>query len=324
MSEAPRTPPPFVFFRRSFPSANMVLVKGNRPVLLDSGFGGDVRETEHLLREAGVAPEEVTLIANSHYHCDHAGGNGPLQERYGTPVAAHRWEAAMVNRRDREACSARWLDQPIEAYTVTRPLSDGDRIDAGGVLLEVIETPGHTLGHLSFYAPEQRVLISGDAVHSDDVAWVGPFREGVGATERAMESIRRLMSLKVEWASSGHGPPTREFPRIATRALARYESWLDDPEKSAWHACKRIFAYALMLEDGMDEARIKTYLLNAPWFRDYALYAFVTEPEDFIAPLVTEMLCSLAAEWSNGELVARASFNPPPPGWPRNPSRPTD
>lgn len=293
-------------------------------MLVDSGFGGDIAETEYLIRESGVPPEEVTLIVNSHYHCDHAGGNGPFQARHGTRIAAHRWEAGMVNRRDREACSAIWLDQPIEPYTVARPLSDGDRIDAGGVLLEAIETPGHTLGHLSFYAPEQRVLLCGDALHADDVAWVGPFREGVGAIERAMESIRRLVSLKVEWACSGHGPATTEFQAVASRALARYEGWLDDPEKAAWHACKRIFAYALMLENGMDEAEIEAYLLNAPWLRDYARHVFATEPEDFVDPLITEMIRSHAADWSADRLIARAPFNPPPPGWPRNASRPTD
>ncbi|WP_119070694.1 MBL fold metallo-hydrolase [Rubrobacter indicoceani] len=302
----------------------MALVNGSRPVLLDSGFGADAAETEHLLREVGVEPKDITLIANSHYHCDHAGGNGPLQAAYGTPVAAHRWEAAMVNRRDREACSALWLDQPIEPYTVSRPLSDGDRIDAGGTRLEVLETPGHTLGHLSFYAPEERVLIGGDLVHADDVAWIGPFREGVAATERAIESIRRLMSLKVEWACSGHGPPTTEFQQAAARALTRYENWLESPEKPAWHACKRILAYALMLENGMDRGRLEGYLLAAPWFGDYARHVFGLEPDDFTAPLVSEMIRSGAAAWSAGKLLPAAPFNPPRPGWPERPSKPTD
>src|SRR3712207_1346562 len=91
------TPPSWLrFFRRTFPSANMVLVLGRgaeRPILFDSGFGADLDETERLLREAGVPPERLALLVNSHYHCDHAGGNGGLQARHGLPVAAHRWEA---------------------------------------------------------------------------------------------------------------------------------------------------------------------------------------------------------------------------------------
>ena len=104
----------FIFFERAYPSANMVLVKGERPVAVDPGYGSDLAETERLLRGTGTRPEDLALIVNSHYHCDHAGGNSGLQRRYGTPVAAHRWEADLVNRRDREACGAEWLDQPVE------------------------------------------------------------------------------------------------------------------------------------------------------------------------------------------------------------------
>lgn len=317
-------PEPFVFLRRVFPSANMVVIAGERPVLIDSGFGGDIQETEYLIRQSGVDPQDISLIANTHYHCDHAGGNSLLQRRYDIPVAAHRWEARMVNDRDREACAADWLAQPIEPYRVARPLSEGDRIEAGGVLLDVLETPGHTLGHLSFYAPEQRVLIGGDLVHADDVAWINIFREGVASVLRALESIERLSELKVEWACSGHGPPTEDFRSAAEAASVRYRKWLSDPQKAAWHACKRILTYALMIEDGMREGRLRPYLLAAPWFRDYSVNVFQTAPEDFIAPLLEEVIRSRAAEWIDEKLVPRSPYNPPRLGWPAGPARPAD
>ncbi len=133
------------FFERPFPSANMVLIRSTKPVLIDSGFGSDIEATEAMLRDAEVLPQTLTLIANTHYHCDHVGGNHALQQRYTIPIAAHRWDMAMVNQRDREACSAEWLNQPIESYQVNIALSDGDEIDAGNIKLQVIHTPGHTL-----------------------------------------------------------------------------------------------------------------------------------------------------------------------------------
>ncbi len=315
-------PEPFVFFQRSFPSANMVLVKGDRPILVDSGFGGDIAETMHILRQSGFPPEDITLIVNSHYHCDHAGGNSVLQREYGIPIAAHRWEAGLVNRRDREACTAEWLRQPMEPYTVTRLLSEGDRIEVGGARLEVIETPGHTLGHISLYSPEDRVLIGGDLFHSDDVAWLNPFREGVGATERAIESLERPLKLKIAWAASGHGNPISDPKSAIKAACERYEKWLEEPEGAAWHGCKRILAYALMLTDGMDEPTLHAYLLDAPWFNDYARHAFNEEPSYFIQPLAAEMLRSNAAEWRSGKLIALSPHNLPPLGWPKGPARP--
>ncbi|MBA2690912.1 MAG: MBL fold metallo-hydrolase [Rubrobacter sp.] len=318
-------PEPFVFFQRSFPSANMVLVKGDRPILVDSGFGGDIAETRHLLRQAGYPPESVTLIVNSHYHCDHAGGNHALQRDHNIPIAAHRWEAGLLNRRDREACSAEWLAQPMEPYAVTRYLSDGDRIEAGGVSLEVIETPGHTLGHVSLYSHEDRVLIGGDLFHSDDVAWLNPYREGVGAISRAIESLDRVAGLKITWASSGHGEAITDPKSAIEAARARYGKWLEEPERAAWHACKRIFAYALMLTDGMNEEKIYAYLLGAPWFMDFSRHAFgEEEAHAFVGPLIAEMLRSNAAEWRESKLIALSPYNPPPLGWPDGPSKPKE
>lgn len=319
MSEKPDG---LVFFQRVFPSANAVLLTGERPILVDTGFGGDFRETERLLREAGTPPENLSMILNTHFHCDHAGGNHGLQYRYDVPIAAHRWEAGLVNRRDPEACGARWLTQPVEPYEVNRVLSDGDEVEAGGTVLRVLHTPGHTLGHVSFYLPEERALIVGDVFHADDVAWLNPFREGPAAIDRALESLDRLAELPLRWACSGHGPAIEDPASAIDTARRRYEKWLEDPEKVAWHACKRIFAYALMLEDGMNENRSRDYLLGSPWFSDYARHSFGSEPADFIQPLTEEMLRSGAGEWRDGLLRAAFPYTAPPGGWPPGPARP--
>lgn len=310
------------FFQRRFPSANMVLVRTERPLLFDTGFGNDLPETERLLCEAGVAPERLHLIVNSHFHSDHTGGNHGLQQRYGLSIAAHRWEADMVNARDPEACTADWLVQPVESYRVNRPLAEGDLIDAGGVLLQVLHTPGHTLGHISLYAPEERVLIMGDAVHADDVSWVNPFREGAGALHRHLETLDRLAKLPIAWACSGHGPAITNPSAAIDAGRRRYEKWLADPQKLAWHAIKRIFAYALMLDGGLAAGDVTHYLLRCPWLRDFSCHFFQMEPQDFVEPLLAEMLRSGAAAWRDGRLVALTPHTAPPPGWLRTPGRP--
>ncbi|WP_251026645.1 MULTISPECIES: hypothetical protein [unclassified Bacillus (in: firmicutes)] len=54
-----------IFFERKFPSANMILIKDQLPILIDTGFGSDAKVTEQLIKEAGVSPEELHLIVNS-------------------------------------------------------------------------------------------------------------------------------------------------------------------------------------------------------------------------------------------------------------------
>ena len=312
------------FFQRTFPSGNMVLVQGTRPVLVDTGLGSDIAETERLLSEAGTPPERLALAVNTHYHCDHVGGNYVLRGRYGVPIAAHRWDAALVNARDRDACSADWLNQPVEPYQVDRPLSEGDVIDAGGVALQVLHTPGHTLGHLCLYEPDDQVLLCGDVVHGDDVAWLNVFREGAGALQRAAETLDRLARLPLRRACSGHGPAMEQPLAAIDAARRRYERWQADPAKLAWHALKRLFTYALMLTDGLREDEIAPYLTACPWFADYSRWGFATEPASFVRPLVEEIVRSRAAAWRDGRLEALAPYHPPPHGWPSAPARPRE
>lgn len=303
------------FFERPFPSANMVLIGTQQPVLIDSGFGTDIKRTEQLLYQAGVQPQALKLLLNTHYHCDHVGGNHHLQQQYGVPNAAHFIEAQEVNRRSKDACDAEWLEQPIEPYEVNYFLADGDEIDAGGVRLQVLHTPIHSLGHLSFYLPDQQILIAGDTIHRRDVAWLNPFRADGNLFESTLNVVDRLRSLPVRWACSGHGKAITEPAATFKRAQERYERWSRDPEKVGWHACKRILAYGLMMSNGLSEEELHAYLLRAPWYQDYTRKLFEVEPIAFIAPLLAEMLRSRAAAWQNGRLMALAPYHPLPEGW---------
>jgi hydroxyacylglutathione hydrolase len=314
----------FHFFRHTYPSANMVLVRGARPVLIDTGFGSDLADTKRLLHAAGTPPEQLALIVNTHYHSDHCGGNAGLQARYGTPVAAHYDDADLINRRDPAACAAEWLDQPVEPYRVERPLHAGDTIDTGDVLLEVLHMPGHTRGQISLYAPDFGLAICGDTVHADDVAWINRFCEGQDALDRAIASVERLARLPLRRALSGHGAPIDDPTAAFDSALRRYEKWQREPEKIAWHACKRIFTYQLMLAGGMQRDALAAYLPTCSWFDDYSRQVFGVAPAEFVEPLVAELLRSRAAAWHGERLVALAPHNPPPAGWPAGPARPRD
>jgi hydroxyacylglutathione hydrolase len=310
-----------LFFERTFPSANMVLIKDEFPVLVDTGFGSDWAETERLIREAGISPETL-LIVNTHYHSDHVGGNHQLQKKYGTKIAAHKWEADLINACHPEACCAEWLDQPVDQYRIDRRLSDGDEIHTGRRILQVVHTPGHTLGHISLYEPEERILICGDLFHENDIGWINIFREGVAAVQQSIESLDRLASLPIRHAFSGHGPAL-DNPLVAIdHARNRLEKWLHAPEKMAWHACKRIFAYTLMMYDGLSKDEIDTYLPSCGWFRDFARYSFQLQPDEFVPILLDEMLRSKAASWRGDDLIATTPYQPSTREWMERSSKP--
>jgi len=308
-------PSDIIFFERKFPSANMILIKDKFPILIDTGFGSDVKETEQLIKETGVSPEELHLIVNTHYHSDHVGGNFHFQKNYGVPIAAHKWEADLINFSDPEACSAEWLDQPVEPYRVDKKLSDLDEIDTGNRTLQVLHTPGHTLGHISLYEPEAEILICGDLFHRDDIGWLNIFREGVASIQRSMESLDRLSTLRIQQAYSGHGPQIENPLAAIDAARKRFEKWLGTPEKVSWHACKRIFSFTLIIKNGLAKEEIDNYLLQCGWFQDFARHAFRVQPEEFIQILLDEMIRSGAARWHNDQLVAAIPYQAPEKKW---------
>lgn len=313
-----------VFFERKFPSANMILVKGRLPVLVDPGFGSDIKETEQLLREEDVSPEELHLIVNTHHHSDHVGGNFHLQKNYNIPIAAHKWEADLINTCDLEACSAEWLDQPVEPYWVDRKLSNSEEIVTDGGVLQVLHTPGHTLGHISLYEPNQKLLICGDLFHNNDIGWLNIFREGAGAIHRSIESLDRLAKLQIKIAYPGHGLQVDNPLDAIDVARKRLEKWLLTPEKVSWHACKRIFSFTLIIKNGLAREEMDSYLLSCGWFQDFAHHAFHMHPKDFIQALLDEMIRSKAAAWQGDRFIASIQYEAPKKKWMSKNIKPKD
>jgi glyoxylase-like metal-dependent hydrolase (beta-lactamase superfamily II) len=52
----------------------MVVIAGDKPVLVDAGYGSDLARTEGLLAERGIGPADLSLVVNTHHHSDHVGG----------------------------------------------------------------------------------------------------------------------------------------------------------------------------------------------------------------------------------------------------------
>jgi hydroxyacylglutathione hydrolase len=149
----------------------------------------------------------VTAIVHTHTHIDHVGATAPLQ----------RWSSAQAHIHEADRFLYDLL--PVQAQLLGVPLPErcdieGDLVDdlvlrAGQVALEVLHTPGHTPGSVSF------VVRSGD----EAVAFTGDtlFRRGIGRTDLwggdtdlIFRSLRtRLMTLPENTkVVAGHGPDT--------------------------------------------------------------------------------------------------------------------
>jgi glyoxylase-like metal-dependent hydrolase (beta-lactamase superfamily II) len=311
------------FVPRPYPSSNLVLLTGPTPVMLDPGYGSDAGALDELLGVAGLTVAQLALVLNSHWHSDHSGGNAWLEAR-GVPIAAARLDGEAVNRCDPSACEAEWLDQPVEQYHVEILLDGGDRLRAGEADWEVLATPGHTPCHLSFYQPDEQVLLIGDALHADDVGWINLALDGPGAIGVAMQTMERLAALPTRYCLSGHGPRITDPPAAFAQARTRYERMQADPSRAAWHGMKRIFAYALMIADGLPLDSMASYLTSRAWLIDHATRVLNVTPEVLAEDLLAEMRRARAVVERDGMLYPLTPYTPPAPGWRHTPSTPRD
>ncbi|XP_044465378.1 probable hydroxyacylglutathione hydrolase 2, chloroplastic isoform X2 [Mangifera indica] len=113
----------------------------------------------------------LTYILNTNHHHDHTGGNMELKARYGAKVIGSAID------RDR-----------IPGIDIV--LNDGDKWMFAGHEVRVIETPGHTRGHISFYFPGSGAIFTGDTLFSLSC---GKLFEGT--PEQMFSTLQKIMSL---------------------------------------------------------------------------------------------------------------------------------
>jgi glyoxylase-like metal-dependent hydrolase (beta-lactamase superfamily II) len=287
--------------QRPFPDANLLLLQGDAPTLVDSGFVGHAEQTAEWVN---AHTARLDLVVNTHWHSDHVGGNALLQAQ-GAAVAASKPDAEAIARRDPGCCVAEYLDQPVAPYSVDAPLDDGEVLRLGEADWEVVSTPGHTPGHLALWQPEERLLVVGDALSDYDVGWVNLALDGPEAATTALGSLERLTDLAPKVLLPSHGPIPADPSAALVAAHRRAERLVDDPAGAVWYGARRIFAFALMIRDGVPFDEVETYLVARAWLTDAARLLGRT-PADLAAELVDTMIASGALTVRDGDLVAAA------------------
>jgi len=114
---------------------------------------------------------KLTHILNTHHHFDHAGGNEALKKQWGCTVVGAANDA-----------------QRIPGIDVR--VSDGERLSFGSTEAVIIETPGHTTGHIAYYFAEDGIAFVGDTLFA-----LGCGRLFEGSPADMWRSLRKLMAL---------------------------------------------------------------------------------------------------------------------------------
>lgn len=126
--------------------------------------GSEAERLCQALDQQGLKP---VLILATHGHFDHVGGVHLLQQRYQAPFGLAKADAALLEVL--EDSYAFYGMGSTRKPKVDRWLMAGETLQAGGLDLHVLGTPGHTLGGLCFYHPGSASLFSGDTLFAGSV-----------------------------------------------------------------------------------------------------------------------------------------------------------
>jgi glyoxylase-like metal-dependent hydrolase (beta-lactamase superfamily II) len=198
-------------------SVNSGFIVGNHSTLVvDTGSNYLSAQTIYGYSK-NVNPENKLIVVNTEPHFDHIGGNSFFKERE-IDIFAHsgiqrKTEEFIQNKEDYNSTiqnQVRRLKKEAEAFfhktklaNPNKSLSQGDKIDLGGIKATVYETPGHTPSNISIFIEPDRVLFCGDCVVTGYI----PNLEVGNQLEWQtwLQSINILENLNPEIIIPGHG-----------------------------------------------------------------------------------------------------------------------
>jgi glyoxylase-like metal-dependent hydrolase (beta-lactamase superfamily II) len=177
-----------------------ILYRGGEAALVDTGVTGSAAAIEAALGEAGLAWDSVGHVILTHKHPDHAGSvDEVMAEAAG--AALYAGEADIPQ---------------IPSATAPQPVGDGDSVFG----LEIIDSPGHTPGHICVLDSAAGILVTGDALNGTGGGVAPPDPSFSEDMTVAMATVLKLGGFSYEIALFGHGEPLLEGASAAVAALA--------------------------------------------------------------------------------------------------------
>ncbi len=186
---------------------------GDDAVIVDAGAGCDIEPILRQIDQSGIPRGAIRRLLLTHAHPDHAGGARALLDALGVEVYASPLAASYVRDGDERSASFDRLcgpggypeDYAFAACPVADELREGERITVGRLAIEVIETPGHCGGHVSFVLrrPDGVDLLSGDAIFTRGRILLQNIWDCSVAD--SCESVTQLASVRPDGLFPGHG-----------------------------------------------------------------------------------------------------------------------
>ncbi|WCK55601.1 MBL fold metallo-hydrolase [Aneurinibacillus sp. Ricciae_BoGa-3] len=256
--------------------------QGNQWKIVDAGLNGQrTRESwERAFMDFDIKPDDIHHVLLTHYHPDHLGFAGSLQEWTGASVG--------LSRRGQELAAEIWTEERLEKNLAFyqsagmpadllqrlqdddrafRPkvhplparfqeIQEGERYQIGELDYQAIHTPGHAEGHMCFYNATEKVLIGGDHLLrriTPNVSYHGYGDPNPLASY--LSSLTKIGSMPINLVLPGHGPIFSDAGARVEELLLHHEERLHfilsrlKGKMTAWEVSNVLFERILSVHE---------------------------------------------------------------------------
>ncbi len=203
-------------------SNTIIIMDKDDYLIIDVGTGNNISQLLDQLKELKIDFEKARYYF-THSHCDHIGGFAYITRKAKGDLTSylHKEEFELINSGDLKHMYCSFYGIDFEDTEISNSIQDGDIIQVGNIKLQVIHTPGHTIGSTVLYDEKDKVLISGDTVFSDGS--VGRWDFITGNKEMLEDSLIKLSELDVKIILPGHmAPALHNGNEIIEQAYKRF------------------------------------------------------------------------------------------------------
>jgi glyoxylase-like metal-dependent hydrolase (beta-lactamase superfamily II) len=168
--------------------------------------------------QIGRKVSDLKNIVITHAHRSHLGSVAALQKLAGAKVWAHEWEADIIAGQRKAQGITLKPQWPLQVYHLQAGLAlgfgkhppcevdkfvrEGDRVGP----LQIVQTPGHSPGHLACYWPERRAMFAGDALATWPDLSLGWPAFNLNRNQHR-NSLRKIDDVRADIIAVGHGEP---------------------------------------------------------------------------------------------------------------------
>lgn len=294
-----------VFERGWLSSNNILLFDGRQAVMVDTGYATHAEQTLFLV-QAALRGRPLDLIWNTHLHSDHCGGNARLQAAYpsvrtfippGMSDAVKHWDDGRL--------TYELTGQLCPRFRMDGVLEPGTSLDAARLEWAVWGAPGHDPHSIMLFNPQQRILISADALWEDGFGVVFPELEGGSGFDEVGETLDVIESLDPRTVIPGHGRPFSEVTQALARARTRLQGLRADPIRHAWHAAKVMLKFKLLEIQQVPKEQFIQWALEMPLVQTIHREHAAGPIDAWVSSLLDALERSGAIDHQDGQLSNR-------------------